>query len=134
MKKNTLFIAFMFTGLVQFQNLGFKVIAGASSELQPTSNAIDGITGNSWESVYDELKVISIDLWTSHDIGQILLNSENFFAVVTNDTSLIGTTKSVPTNWNIFENGNNSPSFEFATTPDSSGSYISENVGKFFLC
>lgn len=80
MKKITLLIAFMVFGHMQSQNLALNGTASASSELNPASNAIDGNTGTRWESVHGDVADITIDLGTSYDIGQILLNWEGAFA------------------------------------------------------
>jgi hypothetical protein len=80
MKKITLLFALMVFGLLQSQNLALSGTASASSELNPASNAIDGNTGTRWESVHGDVADITIDLGTSYDIGQILLNWEGAFA------------------------------------------------------
>lgn len=80
MKKVTLLIALMTFAFGQSQNLALTGTATASSNLQPANNAIDGNTGTRWESVFLDPQWITIDLGTSYEIGQVVLNWEGAYA------------------------------------------------------
>ena len=79
MKKITLFIALMVFTFGQSQNLALSGTATASNENQPASNAIDGNTGTRWETSFSDPHWITIDLGTSYEIGQVILNWEGAF-------------------------------------------------------
>lgn len=81
MKKITSFLmVFVVCAFVQSQNLALNGTASASSNLQPASNAIDGNGGTRWESAFSDPQWITIDLGTSYQIGQVVLNWEGAFA------------------------------------------------------
>lgn len=81
MKKITLFLMLsMIFASAQSQNLALSGTATASNNSQPASNAIDGNGDTRWETDFSDPQWITIDLGTSYEIGQVLLNWEGAYA------------------------------------------------------
>ena len=81
MKKITTFLmVFIVCAFAHSQNLALSGTATASSNNQPASNAIDGNAGTRWETAFADPQWITVDLGTSYQIGQVVLNWEGAFA------------------------------------------------------
>jgi hypothetical protein len=83
MKKFTfLFSALMFFTFAQSQNLALSGTATASSSENAGTEAVnanDGSAGTRWASAFSDPQWITIDLGTSYDIGQVILNWEGAY-------------------------------------------------------